>query len=206
VRAAAVALVVGAVSLATAACGDQVDGAERGDALAEAGMGFGAGRASALIVGREYALLFIPTANDSDDPITLERVEVRGVSGREAAQVVGVDVELRPRRAGSYVGGGLTEIVTKPRRDCHDRRTFVPVKGHVVTPGDDPLLAVRVRALAPGTFRTASLRVFYRHGRARLYQDMGFETRLRVRRTPLRLPEGESTRFCAYVATGSRAR
>ena len=68
----------------------------------------------------------------------LERVEVRGVSGA-AAKVVGVDVELRDRRRG-YLGGGLTEVVTRPRRDCDDRRTFVPLEGYVIEPGDDPLL------------------------------------------------------------------
>jgi|SRR5215211_5082377 len=180
----------------TAACG----GTSRGEALSEGGLGFGTGGLSALIVGHDYALLFIPAANESDEPVTLERVEVRGISGAEAAEVVGVDVELRDERAGDYVSGGLTEIVDEPRRDCADQRTFVPLEGHVVKPGDDPLLAVRVRALAPGTFRSRTLRVVYRHDGDSLYQDMGFEMRLSVRRKPLLWPEGESARPCAYVS------
>jgi hypothetical protein len=196
VGATAAAVVLFTCVVLAGACGG---GPSRGDALAEAGLGFGARGVSALVVGHEYALLFIPAANRSDEPVTLERVDVRGISGERAAELVGVDVELREERDGDYVGGGMIEIVEEPRRDCRDTRAFVPLEGHVVEPGDDPLLAVRIRANAPGAFRTKSLRVFYRQDGEHLYQDMGFRMRLRVRRTPLPWPKDEAPRPCALL-------
>ena len=151
-----------------------------------------------MAVGREYALLFVPAANDSTEPIVLERVDVRGVSGRDVAELVSVDLDLR--RPPSY--GGVIEIASEPRADCAERRRFGPLEGHTVRPDDDPpFLAIRVETLAPGTFAFRSQRVFYRQGEHRYYQDMQFEMTLRVRELP---PDREGEPPCARVVEAGR--
>ena len=152
-----------------------------------------------MAVGREYALLYVPAKNDSSEPVVPERVDVLGISGRDVAELLSVDVDVR--RPTGY--GGVVEIASAPRHGCRERRTFVPLEGYTVRPDDDPpLLAIRIRTLAPGGFGFRSQRIFYRQGERRYYQDMQFEMRLRVLRELPSDREGE--RPCAHVVEAER--
>ena len=186
-------LALGLIAATVSACGDTdaIDRAKPGHALSEIhGSEFGARRPGGPVAGREYALLFVPTVNESDEAVVLERVDVLGISGRDAAELISVDVAPRPQG-----GGGMIEITSRPRPRCRERRTFVPVEGYTVAPGEDPLLAIRIKGLSPGTFGFRSQRVFYRQGEDRYYQDMPFGVTLQVSRVapqPSDIP-------CAYI-------
>ena len=193
------AVCVGLIASVLAGCGDSVDGARRGAALTEGGIGIGSTGAASLIVGREYALLYIPASNESDRPVTLERVDVVGLADPGVAEVAATELELLNPVA-NYARGGTIEVEDRPRKWCSQRRTFASVDGYVLDPSEpDPLVVVRVRPLKRGMLRFAGLRIFYRQGRSRYYQDMGLRARLTVRTKPVPLPKGEEGRPCALV-------
>ena len=156
----------------------------------ELGTAFGEMRASTagfditprFAPGQELILMFITLRNETDEPLTITRIEALEAGSEEAADVV--RFAIGPKADG-FPGGAYASY--PPGLDMGGTRAGGPqciyqslreASGFTMPPfSDEPtsyFVAVHVRFGSPGTWRLEEQRIFYEQGGRRLYQDIPF--------------------------------
>lgn len=149
----------------------------QGDAL-NVGGGAGVG-IRGMVPGHRYIDMIPSFTNESRDPAKLHRIEPVGLrnSGRVA--------EIYRIRIGPGAGpsGGLFYYdppASFERGRCRTQEV-VPVRGHVVQPGEDPWILLYVHVLRRGTFEARGLRIVYEQNGDLYHQVMHYEIKVDVK-------------------------
>ena len=129
--------------------------------------------------GQTVVAMRVPAINISDSPITIRRIEpLLAARALRVARVRGIG--LATRKGGQRAFLPLGTYQTYPPRaatvdGCLTERVM-PAAGYVLRPRRHPwdfaILVIRIRTLAPGTFRMRGQRVVYEQDGELHYQDL----------------------------------